>query len=47
MKTFFAIAVIIGLTAFVGFQTYSAIKEIRAKKRSKEVKKDANSNGNN
>ena len=46
MKTFFAIAVIIGLAAFIGFQTYSAIKEIRAKRKRKGGK-NADTDGNN
>lgn len=48
MKTIIAIALVVSLMAYVGFETYSAIKEIRAKRKSaKEVKKNADTNGNN
>lgn len=47
MKTFFAIVIVVGLTAFIGIQTYSAIKEIRAKRKRKGGKKDANIDGDN
>lgn len=47
MKTIIAIALVASLMAFVGVEIYSAIKETRAKKRPKEVKKDANPDSNN